>query len=442
MTTINLQDVQGIVFSGYNKYMNCSSYYLLQINDAGKTRAWLKNLLDQNQVTHGADNATDSTENRLNLAISYSGLEKLQLDETSLNTFERSYREGMYSPHRSTLLGDQDGDAPEQWLWGGKSRQVDLLVMLFSKNASIHAASQQQHEAAFQNAELSIVAHIDASEKIQTADGFVMEHFGFADGISDPAVAGFPTVSGAANIATGEFLLGYPNQYDGKLTQIPISEQFGTNGTYLVLRQLKQDVAAFWTFMDEEAARQGITADYLAAKVVGRWKNGALVEPNQDISPTTVSNDFDFTKDPDGNGCPFGSHIRRANPRAVGLGIDAAESLKVANRHRLLRRGRSYGKALENPRADDGQERGLVFICLNANIERQFEFVQHTWINNVKFSGLYDEDDPLIGRLGNFTIQDEPLRRRICGFKQFVSTRGGGYFFLPSLTALGILGNS
>lgn len=116
MTTINLQDVQGIVFSGYNKYMNCSSYYLLQINDAGKTRAWLKNLLDQNQVTHGADNATDSTENRLNLAISYSGLEKLQLDETSLNTFERSYREGMYSPHRSTLLGDQDGDAPEQWL--------------------------------------------------------------------------------------------------------------------------------------------------------------------------------------------------------------------------------------------------------------------------------------------------------------------------------------
>ena len=90
----------------------------------------------------------------------------------------------------------------------------------------------------------------------------------------------------------------------------------------------------------------------------------------------------------------------------------------------------------------DCQERGLVFICLNANIERQFEFVQHTWINNVKFAGLYDEDDPLIGRVGKFTIQDEPLRRRVCDFQQFVSTRGGGYFFLPSLSALGILGNS
>ncbi|MEI6706335.1 MAG: Dyp-type peroxidase [Methylococcales bacterium] len=442
MTTLNLQDVQGIVFSGYNKYMSCSSYYLLQINDAKKTKAWLKNLLAQGQITHGEDKATDSTENRLNLAISYSGLEKLQLDEASLNSFERSYREGMYSAHRSTLLGDQDDDAPEQWLWGNKTNSVDVLVLLFSKDASIHAASQKQHQAAFKKAGLSIVWHLDAGEKRQDADGFAVEHFGFADGISDPIVEGFPTASGAAAIATGEFLLGYPNQYDGKLTQIPISEQFGTNGTYLVLRQLKQDVAAFWTFMDEEAARQGITADYLAAKMVGRWQSGTLVEPNQDTDPKTVSNDFDFSKDPDGKGCPFGAHIRRANPRAVGLGTSDAESLTVANRHRLLRRGRSYGKALENPRSDDGQERGLVFICLNANIERQFEFVQHTWINNVKFAGLYDEDDPLIGRVGNFTIPDEPLRRRVCGFQQFVSTRGGGYFFLPSLSALGILSNS
>lgn len=440
MTTINLQDVQGIVFSGYNKYMNCSSYYLLQISDASKTKAWLKSL--QDQITHGADIATDTTENRLNLAISYSGLEKLQLDQASLDSFERSFREGMYSPHRSTLLGDQDNDAPENWRWGGKNSQADILLLLYSKNTDIHAASQQQHEAAFQNAGISILYHLDASEKVQTADGFAVEHFGFADGVSDPAVEGFPTAGSTANIATGEFLLGYPNQYDGKLTQIPISDQFGTNGTYLVLRQLKQDVAAFWTFIDDEAARQDITADYLAAKVVGRWKNGSVVEPNQHVSPTTVSNDFDFTKDPDGTGCPFGSHIRRANPRAVGLGVDAAESLKVADRHRLLRRGRSYGKALENPRVDDGQERGLAFICLNANIERQFEFVQHTWINNVKFSGLYDEDDPLIGRLGNFTIQDQPLRRRVCGFKQFVSTLGGGYFFLPSLSALGILSNA
>ena len=448
MTTIDkLEDVQGIVFSGYNKYMANCSYYLLQINDAAKTKAWLKNLVEQNQISHGADKATDETENRLNLAISYSGFEKLQLDQNSLYSFELSFREGMHSEHRSALLGDRGINDPGLWAWGSGDKAVDLLFILYSKDDSIHSASRKYHEKAFKVAGLSVVQRLDAGQKKQTEQGFAVEHFGFADGVSDPVVDGFPTTSGAGDIATGEFLLGYPNQYDGKLTKMPAlgadGEKLGKNGTYLVLRQLKQDVGAFWQFMAEEAARQGITADYLAAKFVGRWKSGAVVEPDQDSDSNKVDNSFNFTKDPNGVGCPLGSHIRRANPRAVGLGATDAESLKVANRHRILRRGRSYGSFLDNPAQDDGTERGLVFICLNANIERQFEFVQHTWINSVKFAGLYDEDDPLIGSgvadNRNFTIQDEPLRRRVCGFQQFVTTRGGSYFFLPSLTALGLL---
>ncbi|WP_415879811.1 Dyp-type peroxidase [Methylomonas sp. TEB] len=451
MTTIDkLDDVQGIVFSGYNKHMAHCSYYLLKIDDAGKTKPWLKNLVDQNQISHGADKPTDETENRINLAISYSGFEQLNLDKDSLYSFELSFREGMDSEHRSALLGDRGINDPSAWDWGSGQKRVDLLFMLFSKNDAIHNANRKYHEKAFKGAGLSVVQRLDAGEKKQDANGFTLEHFGFADGISDPVVDGFPTTSGTGEIATGEFLLGYPNQYDGKLTKMPqlgsAGEAFGKNGTYLVLRQLKQDVGAFWQFMEDEAARQGITADYLAAKFVGRWKSGAVVEPNQDSDPNKVDNSFNFTKDPHGTGCPLGSHIRRANPRAVGLGTTAEEALKVANRHRILRRGRSYGNFLENPTKDDGKERGLLFICLNANIERQFEFVQHTWINSVKFAGLYDEDDPLIGsgvaENRNFTIQDEPLRRRVCGFQQFVTTRGGSYFFLPSLSALGLLASS
>ena len=162
-----------------------------------------------------------------------------------------------------------------------------------------------------------------------------------------------------------------------------------------------------------------------------------------------VSNEFDFRDDPNGTGCPFGSHVRRANPRGTGLGETIDDSLKVANRHRLLRRGRSYGDFLENPLDDGGnQNRGLFFICLNANIERQFEFVQHSWVNSIKFNGLYDEDDPLVGSYGSakpsfsrsFTIQDEPLRRRIYNFQQYVALLGGGYFFLPGINALRMLG--
>lgn len=178
--------------------------------------------------------------------------------------------------------------------------------------------------------------------------------------------------------------------------------------------------------------------------MVGRWPSGAIVQAHDKGDHKIVNNDFDFRDDPDGFGCPYGSHIRRANPRGIGLGDNVETSIKVANRHRLLRRGRSYGNFLDNPRQDDGQKRGLIFICLNANIERQFEIVQHTWINNSKFNGLYDEDDPLIGSYAtqnkNFTIPGQPVRHRISNFQQFVNVRGGGYFFLPGLEALQMLG--
>jgi deferrochelatase/peroxidase EfeB len=131
----------------------------------------------------------------------------------------------------------------------------------------------------------------------------------------------------------------------------------------------------------------------------------------------------------------------------------------MVNRHRLLRRGRPYGPLLPDPvTEDDGADRGLVFICLNANIARQFEFVQQTWLNDPKFHGLYDNKDPIVGDNFDtslagegtppeggpdipyrFTIQGEPFRQRIQGIPRFVHVRGGGYFFLPGKAALRFL---
>jgi deferrochelatase/peroxidase EfeB len=89
---------------------------------------------------------------------------------------------------------------------------------------------------------------------------------------------------------------------------------------------------------------------------------------------------------------------------------------------------------------DDGVKRGLVFICLNADIERQFEFVQQTWLNNPVFSGLSEEVDPLVGNLPKgdciFTVQAQPLRSRVHDLTRFVTVKGGAYFFLPSMRAL------
>jgi deferrochelatase/peroxidase EfeB len=124
--------------------------------------------------------------------------------------------------------------------------------------------------------------------------------------------------------------------------------------------------------------------------------------------------------------------------------------LATANRHRILRRGRSYGHRPADPRIDDGVDRGLHFLCLNSDIERQFEFVQQTWVNNPVFGGLNGEVDPLIGNISRaetattnalFTVQADPLRSRVHNLQRFVTVKGGAYFFLPSISALRYLGS-
>ncbi len=219
-----------------------------------------------------------------------------------------------------------------------------------------------------------------------------------------------------------------------------------------MFRHLAQDVAGFWQFAEDRTRRPDGATDpgrreRLAAKMVGRWPSGApLVKAHHRDDPELgTDNSFGYSAwDPHGLRCPIAAHIRRTNPRD-SLGHDPAKALELANLHRIMRRGRVYGPGLDDPLGgDDGRERGLFFMCLNANLERQFEFIQHTWCNNPKFAGLFDEQDPVIGNPpeggGRFTIQDTPVRQRVAGVPTFVTTQGGAYFFLPGIASLHHLG--
>ena len=169
------------------------------------------------------------------------------------------------------------------------------------------------------------------------------------------------------------------------------------NGSYLVFRQLSQDVGGFWRFADGATRRADGSSDpdarlRLAAKMVGRWPSGAplALAPDADDPSLAEANDFAYhANDPRGARCPVGSHIRRSNPRdSLDPNPGSEGSFEINRRHRILRRGREYGPALPLERAlaePDSAERGLHFICLNANLARQFEFVHHTWLNNRKF---------------------------------------------------------
>ncbi len=220
----------------------------------------------------------------------------------------------------------------------------------------------------------------------------------------------------------------------------------GRNGSFLVFRQLAQDVPAFHAAV--QAASEATTGrslplspEMVAAKVVGRWASGAPLVQSPDSDPGEAgSNGFGYAEhDLNGMCCPLGSHVRRTNPRDSSEDNPEA-TLESTRNHRILRRGRPYGQPIDGPGAQANDERGLLFLCLNTDIERQFEFIQHTWINNPFFAGLNGEIDPLVGAhpapCGPFTVPDEPVRRQVSGMSGFVTTKGGAYLFLPGVTAL------
>jgi len=389
---------------------------------------------------------------------------------------------------RSRRLGDVAHNAPEYWRWGSKS-QVHVLVALFRKDSAAAWPSEIEHD--------DFRRGFTMVETLETSDMGPKEPFGFDDGLSQPSVdwkqerePGTPDDLEYGNlIAAGEFLLGYKNEYGlyadrpvldpavngaSELTpadESPARRDLGRNGSYLVFRELRQDVRAFWRYAKEKGGDDAIA---LAERMVGRRLGGnpmiGSTHPIAGIKPEDVEkNGFTFEGDRYGAKCPIGAHIRRANPRTgdmpggkqswlsrmirtLGFGCpDLREDLIAASRfHRLLRRGREFGTYLEPkdamlPNAPD-PKCGLHFICLNASISRQFEFIQGAWLQSAKFGGLSDERDPVVGTrvpsveggaTDRFGMPGESgATRRIDGMPNFVSVAGGAYFFLPSKRAL------
>ena len=462
VTTLELHDIQGLVVRGYGN-LPSASFVLARIEDPAAARAWLRSLVDS--VTPASARPQDHS---IHLAFSHDGLSKLGLSPSGQPGFSMEFIGGMTTPHRRRLLGDIDANAPEGWAWGGPSTpEVDALLLLYARDAGeLRAVRADQTEQLSAGGLRKIVT-------LPTRDLDGREHFGFHDGISQPIIKGLSkTGPWSDTIRAGEFVLGYQNEY-GLYTSSPLVSgsadplgllpahptnrayrDFGRNGTYLVLRQLRQYVHRFWRYVDQAAKGYAEPDDAsarvaLAAKMVGRWPSGAsLVEsPDRDDDRLSDGNDFAYQAvDGFGDRCPIGSHIRRANPRdSMDPDPGSRESVAVNKRHRILRRGRSYGTRIDPEAAHGGEdgsedERGLHFLCLNANIARQFEFVQHTWINNPKFGELYEDPDPLIGATSQtgriFTIQGNPLRGRLSGMPKFTTVRGGAYLFLPSIPAL------
>jgi len=402
---VDYADVQGLVRFGYGR-MTSASYALVRVKDVAAAKAWLRAA----PVTNAIEKRPPPT-TALQIAFTAPGLKQLGLPPHVMDGFSREFRKGMTTDYRRRLLGDVGYNAPEGWQWGGPGRKPHLLVMFFGEPEHFDSFVQSTKGNTWSDAFEEVI-----SLGTSNLDGD--EPFGFADGISQPEIdwdeqrqTPCKQLDYTNIVALGEFLLGYRNEY-GKITDRPLLDPDATNaellpavdtpekkdlarnGTYLVMRQLEQDVRRFWNFLYERAGGNLAEAAQLGAKIVGRTRAGdplvpIQTEPIAGTDPRTVKqNQFTYEADPAGTRCPFGAHIRRTNPRnsdfperrpsalrrliiILGFGRkgfydDLTSSVRF---HRILRRGREYGSELlpeeaVQPAQSNKSPRGLHFICL------------------------------------------------------------------------------
>ena len=486
--TVDRDDIQGLAAFAYGKLTE-ACYVLARIKDPTAARAWCARA-----PVSTSEVLPEAPPTAMQLGFTAQGLRALGAPDRVMSGFSQEFLQGMAGEaNRSRRLGDVGDNDPENWSWGGVRTTPHIAVILYAKD-SLESWKQtvlgDQWEEAFET-----IACLDTSNMGDK------EPFGYHDGISQPSVDWRREYDPSGDqihygnlVSLGEFVLGYPNEYgeytdrpllgfeDDSANDLPRAEDapdkkdLGRNGTYLVLRQLEQDVRGFWQYLDRMSDGDTQERDRLGAAMVGRSRSGKPLMPESPESAAAPDssdepgNNFVYDGDPKGVRCPLGAHIRRSNPRNADLlGSPQGPIAKLSKRlgipgaafdtdltaparfHRILRRGREYGVKIDpdaalQPGPVEEQPRGLHFACINASILRQFEFVQGAWLMSSKFDGMTGESDPLLGNrepfgacpvTSGFTVPREGrVSRHLSDLPSFVTVRGGAYFFMPGLRAL------
>lgn len=455
MTELRLDEIQGNILRGYNPLrLPFTRFLFFRVDSAEAGRAFVGKLVDP--VTSALEwDREQPLQTKLNVAFSHAGLEALGLPSRTLHGFPNEFVEGMRA--RAAILGDVGSSAPDRWDEVWRTERVHILV-------SLHSVSKQERARAAE--EVCAVAaacgvqeagaHQDAGAIHRDGKPTPLEHFGFTDGIGNPEVDGSRRVYVAGRgkwtnrgrwepLAAGEFLLGYRDEAGGQ-PEAPLPAGFARNGSFMVYRKLYQDVRAFRDFLAGHAGNAPEAQERLAAKMVGRWRNGnpLVLSDSPDVPPLGPDriNDFLYSDDL-ARRCPVGAHVRRMNPRDA-LGHEGELSV----RRRIIRRGRAYGPECD-PDSDGGtdqDDRGLIFVAFCGSLRRQFEFVQQNWVDFGNEFGLGEGKDMIAGNhdgQGAAILHAETgeCPRVYRGLPSFVQARGGEYFFTPSISALQSIGS-
>ena len=468
---INYDDVQGTILRGYR--VDYARHFILTITDAAATRQLLSDLIDGN---NGLPKITTVQRIEpkpacfLNASFTCPGLRAMGVEETELQSFDRSFYKGATNPDVAEKVGDVGSSAPENWIGGLQDgEQVHILLSLWVKDSlDVLESVSETLRAAFVGAVSELFSH-DAKA---LPDNKV--HFGYRDSIAQPNVIGAPSRKDKYKnlsendqqpaVKTGEFLLGYKNEIGGTYSvSVP---ELSKNSSYAAFRILEQDVVAFEEMLQSWAEKTGLDTEMVAAKICGRWRNGnpLVLQPESqgDVLPNNQLNNFTYvsdncdTDDTLGLKCPVGSHIRRNNPRNER--VNGAGD-KGSQKHRIVRRAMPYGPEYD-PKNPVDAKRGLIGYFINASLTNQFEFLIGEWnlksdfvqsagspqgcpiagnvVSNISgedvFLGVNDPNE------SSFTFPGEGEsgsgNTNVTGFGRTITTRGGVYCFFPSIIGL------
>ena len=441
-------DIQGNVLRGYASHLH-AAYLLARIDNAATARALVMRLLDEDRIASERDWG-ERPATRLNVALTRAGLARLGADARPFEQFG-DFCEGMRARARAHL-GDLGANDPDNWD-AVLREEIHALFTVYGVTCDERDRAAEDLTRELAGAETTVV-HDQRADMLK--DG--REHFGFYDGFSQPALDGISEDRRSRrgegvqrgrlrlggdewrNVRLGEFVLGYEDE-DGVIPGQ--GERLLRNGTFMVWRKLEQHVDAFNAWIRAHAGHGDHAEEILRAKILGRWPNGDSLIRRPAGGPGSATgsgdsrthdleiNDFTYGEDADGVRCPLGAHVRRSNPRdALGFRTERTR------RNRLIRRGLPY--------VDRDETRGLIFVCFNASITRQFEQVQGNWLMGGDTFALGAERDFLTAGLDpgqpslRMTIQGDRAHppRFVERDEPFVTVRGGHYLFVPGLAAL------
>lgn len=488
---LDLTDIQGNIVKAYSAYHFTKARYLfLRVDNGDSGRAFVGAIATKvTSAEYWGDKNAKIPRVTTNIGFTFSGLKALELPTASLMGFPEDFVMGMAK--RKDILGDDGPSDPQHWdkIWR------EAVHIWISINGQTLDAVEERYEWIVRQEQKTrggvtlLTGHRgeNGKDNLPYQDAGVLydkksgqptakEHFGYTDGIGDPVFEGqhniqarvpgrgkFTGERGWQALATGEFILGHIDEAMEYPQTAPKPKLLAKNGTYMVYRKLHENVGSFNAFLDKQSRMYPGSKEQLAAKFAGRWRdNGAPVTSAPDDASKAewdtryadanfsgkkrMLTEFTYDDDISGAKCPLSAHIRRINPRgSLEFGAKGAYETPGAlvNRRRILRRGLPYGEVKDETR-DDGNH-GIVFMALNADIKRQFEFIQQQWVNYANDFKEGNDKEVLLGNHdmqhpGKVVLQAEPRSGQpphfVYDIPRLIEVRGGDYFFIPSITAL------